>query len=135
VANIKSYLKNLKLLSMTTYVVSRSLLVFPYIHIFSSLLLHSFSSRVVYPTKHTCCTNFKSGYTGAITIPRARHVTKNRNAVCVIELRVGHLHLYHCCFRTIAIRLFFFLLDNDRFSNLFLYRIFSGISIYFYCAS
>jgi len=98
VANIKSHPNNLKLLGMTTYIVrvfSRA----PFLsflistHFLFSLTPFIFFSRRLSPQKHTCCANFKSGYTGAITIPRARHVTKNRNAVCIIELRVGHLYL------------------------------------------
>lgn len=61
-ANIESHPNNLKSLNMTTSIRASPLSV--------SLSPSIFLSRRL-PRKHTCCANFKSGYTGAITISRA----------------------------------------------------------------
>lgn len=116
-------------------VLSRALSLSFFTHTFLfSLILFIFLSRRL-PRKHTCCANFKSGYTGTITIPRLRYFTKivmqrmcRENQRRQISLAISIFNCRISYSRNPTVLLFiFYLLGIDHFSNLFLYRIFSGL--------
>lgn len=107
-----------------------------------SLFLHPFSSRVACPRKHTCCANFKSGYTGAITISRARYFTTVPGMQCVLSICVSDIFIHRYfrashTFDTVAIRQFSVFRPFRRELNVpptcsFTSYSTTGIVIYFY---
>lgn len=120
---IESYRNNLNPLHIHPHAFPSLFLPFLTASLFALSLFVFLSRRP--PRKHTCCTNFKSSYNGAITISPARYFT-TVGMQCALSRSVCLLEIFICICLTVACfmqqfgSLGHYLLGIERFSNSFL---------------